>query len=249
MHELKFAVILYGLAWLLRATAWRSPVFRARLKELNFTAQLKTYDDSLGRWYEFRNGKVRTGSGIRTDAEEGLTMHLATYIGLVDGGERMLAESFRQVAEGHGEEPDVAILCGRFAVQCDSHRAQLGPVVERYGEKREREPERRAEVEERGDDREQRLRFFSPRQTRPRRCQESHDFDKERLRLAGDHTDTGRAREKYGAEGKGHVFPVGPHPRPHRQRQDHGRGKQRDIQQVENQNPGMTQRQESAIED
>ena len=69
-------------------------------------------------------------------------MHLATYIGLVDGGESTLAVSFRQVADGHGEEADVAILCSRFAVQCDSHRAQLGPLVERYGEKREREPER-----------------------------------------------------------------------------------------------------------
>jgi hypothetical protein len=69
-------------------------------------------------------------------------MHLATYVGLVDVGERTVAESFRQVADGHAEETDVTILCQRFAVQCESHRAQLGPVVARYGEKREREPER-----------------------------------------------------------------------------------------------------------
>lgn len=69
-------------------------------------------------------------------------MHLSTYIGLVDVGERTLADSFRQVADGHAEEADVATLCHRFAVQCESHRTQLAPVVERYGEQREREPER-----------------------------------------------------------------------------------------------------------
>ncbi len=69
-------------------------------------------------------------------------MHLATYIGLVDEGERTLAESFRQVAEGHAQDADVVHLCERFAVQCDSHREQLAPVVERYGEERQQEPER-----------------------------------------------------------------------------------------------------------
>ena len=32
-------------------------------------------------------------------------MHLATYVGLVDEGESTLAESFRQVAAGHAQEP------------------------------------------------------------------------------------------------------------------------------------------------
>jgi hypothetical protein len=69
-------------------------------------------------------------------------MHLATYIGLIDEGERTLAESFRQVAEGHAEEADVVHICGRLAEQCDHHRQQLVPVVRRYGESREAEPER-----------------------------------------------------------------------------------------------------------
>ena len=68
-------------------------------------------------------------------------MHLATYIGLVDTGEQTLADSLRQVATGHAEEADVNALCLRFARQCDSHREQLAPIVERYGEKREQEPE------------------------------------------------------------------------------------------------------------
>ena len=69
-------------------------------------------------------------------------MHLATYLGLVDEGEATLARSFREVAAGHGREADVVHLCERFAVQCDSHREQLGPVVRRYGEERPDEPER-----------------------------------------------------------------------------------------------------------
>jgi hypothetical protein len=69
-------------------------------------------------------------------------MHLSTYVGLVDEGEQTLARSFREVAQGHAQEADVVHLCERFAVQCDSHREQLAPVVERYGEDREDEPER-----------------------------------------------------------------------------------------------------------
>jgi hypothetical protein len=69
-------------------------------------------------------------------------MHLATYVGLVDVGEKTLGESFRQVAAGHAQEADVVHLCERFAVQCDDHRKQLGPVVARYGEDRQQEPER-----------------------------------------------------------------------------------------------------------
>jgi hypothetical protein len=69
-------------------------------------------------------------------------MHLSTYVGLVDEGERTLARSFREVATGHAQEADVVHRCERFAVQCDSHREQLATVVERYGEDREDEPER-----------------------------------------------------------------------------------------------------------
>jgi hypothetical protein len=69
-------------------------------------------------------------------------MHLATYVGLVDVGERTLAESFRQVAAGHAQEADVVHLCERFALQCDDHRDQLRPVVARYGEEPPQEPER-----------------------------------------------------------------------------------------------------------
>lgn len=69
-------------------------------------------------------------------------MHLASYIGLLDQGSQTLADSFRQVAQGHREEADVFHICEQLAAQCDRHREALAPVVARYGEAQEGEPER-----------------------------------------------------------------------------------------------------------
>lgn len=69
-------------------------------------------------------------------------MHLATYIGLLEAGERTLATSYRQVADGHSDEADVHYTCLQLARQCDEHVEALGPVVERYGNAPEDEPER-----------------------------------------------------------------------------------------------------------
>ena len=74
--------------------------------------------------------------------------HLATYVGLVDHSERVLADSLRAVAEGHADVADVHHLCLTLAGMCDEHRRRLAPVVERYGEQDDlEEPERlRAEA-------------------------------------------------------------------------------------------------------
>jgi hypothetical protein len=68
--------------------------------------------------------------------------HLATYVGLVDHSEQVLAESFRLVATGHAHVADVHHLCLTLAEMCDEHRRQLAPLVERYGEQDVDEPER-----------------------------------------------------------------------------------------------------------
>jgi hypothetical protein len=69
-------------------------------------------------------------------------MHLAHYLGLLHRSQTALAEAFRQVAEAHGEEPDVAQL-GRQQVQvCDRHAERLRPFVDRYAEDAPTEPER-----------------------------------------------------------------------------------------------------------
>jgi hypothetical protein len=70
-------------------------------------------------------------------------MNLQIYLGLLHKAEETLAASYRQVAAGHGAEPDVHFLCLTLARQCDEHQRLLQPVVERYGEDTSgNEPER-----------------------------------------------------------------------------------------------------------
>lgn len=70
-------------------------------------------------------------------------MNLSIYLRLLHQAEDTLAESFRQVADGHGEEPDVYFLCQTLAKQCDEHNRLLQPIVQRYGEAgADNEPER-----------------------------------------------------------------------------------------------------------
>jgi hypothetical protein len=69
-------------------------------------------------------------------------VHLANYLGLLEEGERTLATSYREVARGHAAEADVFHTCLKLAEQCDSHVERLTPLVERYGEDKDEEPER-----------------------------------------------------------------------------------------------------------
>ena len=61
---MKFSLILFGLAQLLKHTARRHPAFRARLAERNLVAQIKTADDSQGRHFIFRDGRISSRRGI-----------------------------------------------------------------------------------------------------------------------------------------------------------------------------------------
>jgi hypothetical protein len=73
--------------------------------------------------------------------------HLATYVGLADHSEQVLADSFRTVSEGHAHVADVHHLCLTLAGMSDEHRERLAPVAARYGEEELDEPERlRAEA-------------------------------------------------------------------------------------------------------
>src|SRR6188474_2896916 len=60
LSAMKFQVILWGMAQLLKFSAWRYPVFQARLK---------ARDEEIGRWYAIRDGKVTSGHGLRADAD------------------------------------------------------------------------------------------------------------------------------------------------------------------------------------
>jgi hypothetical protein len=59
---------------------------------------------------------------------------LPVYLGMLHRAELVLAESYRQVAEGHADEPDVHFLTLTLARQCEYHVQLLQPVVDRYGE-------------------------------------------------------------------------------------------------------------------
>ena len=69
LSAMKFKIILWGMAQLLRYAAWRYPTFRARLNERNLVAQLKARDEEIGRWYAIRDGRISSGAGLRADAD------------------------------------------------------------------------------------------------------------------------------------------------------------------------------------
>lgn len=70
-------------------------------------------------------------------------MSLATYVGLLHTAEDTLAQSLRQVADGHPAEVDIYYINHTLARECDQHVKALQPVVDRYGEdEQQSEPER-----------------------------------------------------------------------------------------------------------
>ena len=68
-------------------------------------------------------------------------MLLGHYLGLAHRSEGELARAYREVAERHGEEPDVVATCRLLADQCDSHVRALESFVQQYGEEEEGEPQ------------------------------------------------------------------------------------------------------------
>jgi len=69
MAAIKFSLILFGLRVLL---SWQSLIykkFRVHLSEKNFTAQIQTKDQSIGRWITFNNGSIASSSGFHQNPE------------------------------------------------------------------------------------------------------------------------------------------------------------------------------------
>ncbi len=69
MAAIKFSLILFGLRALL---LWQSLIykkFKDHLSEKNFTAQIQTKDQSIGRWLTFNNGSVISSSGFHQKPE------------------------------------------------------------------------------------------------------------------------------------------------------------------------------------
>ncbi len=64
LASLKLPIVLFGAAQLLKHAARWHPDFKARVKEHNFTAQIMARDEGIGRWIEFRDGKITSRSGL-----------------------------------------------------------------------------------------------------------------------------------------------------------------------------------------
>ena len=73
MSSLTFSFILFGLKILLFWQSIRFKKFRIHVAEKNFTAQIKSRDNSVGRWFKFENGRITSSSGINNKAEVALT--------------------------------------------------------------------------------------------------------------------------------------------------------------------------------
>jgi hypothetical protein len=69
-------------------------------------------------------------------------VQLAHYLGLLHRAEIELGEALREVAEAHGEEPDVRVTCLKLAGDCEAHAERLEPFARRYGEEADDEPDR-----------------------------------------------------------------------------------------------------------
>jgi hypothetical protein len=67
-------------------------------------------------------------------------MHVAHYLGLLHRAQEALAAAYREIADHHGDEPDVEHLCEQLARRCDGHADALAPFAARYGEEAPEEP-------------------------------------------------------------------------------------------------------------
>jgi molybdopterin guanine dinucleotide-containing S/N-oxide reductase-like protein len=65
----QFSVILLGLGHLMNFTARRHRSFRERLRQKDLVAQIKLQDNSQGRSFIFKDGKVRSRSGIHSNPD------------------------------------------------------------------------------------------------------------------------------------------------------------------------------------
>src|SRR3984893_373934 len=64
MARLKFPVILFGAAQLLKRASQRHPDFNLRVQEHNLVAQIMARDEGIGRWFEFKNGIITSKAGL-----------------------------------------------------------------------------------------------------------------------------------------------------------------------------------------
>jgi len=109
VSEAKFAVLLYGLAQMLRAKARTHPSFAKRLAEKDLSVQIKTFDDAVGRHFTFKAGKIASARGVLRDPDVTISVASAglgarLFVPWVDHLERIEAmKNFSFKADGPDE--------------------------------------------------------------------------------------------------------------------------------------------------
>ena len=74
---MRMSILLFGLEKVLNFRARQHPVFREKMREKNITVQIKVMDNSEGRYYIFKNGKVSSKGGIHPNPDMCLTFSTA----------------------------------------------------------------------------------------------------------------------------------------------------------------------------
>jgi hypothetical protein len=69
-------------------------------------------------------------------------MMLPVYLGMLHRAEQVLSESLHTLGDGHADEPDVYEATLVLANQAEAHVRLLQPIVGRYGEQQDDEPDR-----------------------------------------------------------------------------------------------------------
>lgn len=64
IEKIKFRALLFVTVQYMKQTGRMHPSFKKRLQEKNFTAQIKTLDNAVGRYIIFQNGKLLSRSGL-----------------------------------------------------------------------------------------------------------------------------------------------------------------------------------------
>ena len=73
----RLSITLTGIYAAMRYSAWRYPAYRAQLAERDFVGEIRTRDFGVGRWYEIKGGKVRSGAGSHPRPDVTLTYETA----------------------------------------------------------------------------------------------------------------------------------------------------------------------------
>lgn len=69
LAKLIFSIVLLLIRMLFEVKAMRFQVFKSRLKEKNLTVQIKLKDNSRGRYFTFREGRIISKNGIHASPD------------------------------------------------------------------------------------------------------------------------------------------------------------------------------------